>query len=395
MRGQSAKLTHIVGSGQSNKSEILRFNGTALATNPFSAVQGPNWDNPTFQLTPTAFPNLPNLTQVTTSVDHQGFSSFDCLTWAAIVYRTAVKDRDGDGLLDVWESSETPILDPFGQALPNLKAMGADPDHKDVFIELGYMFTEDDPDPAIGPPSYGGVPKPPHSHSPSPAALKMMGDAFANAARRESRWTNRDRAAHRRRFRLPGRRRRSVPHSRRWPRARRRSHQRAGNRLHARARRIRPGVCQFSGYPGTVGWKTGFRFLRDEVLSGPVVPPGADDPCDQPGSSCVRRFDRNRTDTFHYALFAHAIGLPKSVLPCLDEAGTEVANQRHDRSLRRAAQRQPGISRAADQYRRRGLSRAATSWSRSGPSPTRTESRLARRSCRPARSCTSGGTTPS
>ena len=54
--GESAKLTHIVGSGQSNKSEILRFNGTALATNPFSAVQGPNWDNPTFQLTPTAFP---------------------------------------------------------------------------------------------------------------------------------------------------------------------------------------------------------------------------------------------------------------------------------------------------------------------------------------------------
>ena len=59
--------------------------------------------------------------------------------------------------------------------------MGADPDHKDVFIELGYMFTEDDPDPAIGPPSYGGVPKPPHSHCPAPAALKMMGDAFANA----------------------------------------------------------------------------------------------------------------------------------------------------------------------------------------------------------------------
>ena len=44
--------------------------------------------------------------------------------------------------------------------------MGANPDHKDVFIELGYMFTEDDPDPAIGPPTYGGVPKPAHTHLP-------------------------------------------------------------------------------------------------------------------------------------------------------------------------------------------------------------------------------------
>ena len=33
--GASARLTHIVGSGQANKSEIVRFNGTAVATNPF------------------------------------------------------------------------------------------------------------------------------------------------------------------------------------------------------------------------------------------------------------------------------------------------------------------------------------------------------------------------
>ena len=93
-----------------------------------------------------------------------------------------------------------------------------------------------------------------------------------------------------------------------------------------------PSVCQFSEYPGTVGWKTGFRFLRDEVLSGPAVPPDADDPCDQPGSSCVRRFDRSRNEIFHYALFGHAIGLPKSDMPCLDDSGTPVpANSATDR----------------------------------------------------------------
>ena len=29
----------------------------------------------------------------------------------------------------------------------------------------------------------------------------------------------------------------------------------------------KPWVCQFSGYPGTVGWKSGFRFFRDEPLN--------------------------------------------------------------------------------------------------------------------------------
>ena len=321
--GASAKVTHIVGSGQANKSEILRVNGTPIATNPFGAVQGPNWDNPTFQLNPTAFPDLPNLTQVTTSVDHEGFSTFDCLTWAAIVYRTPVKDRDSDGLLDIWESSTAPILDPNGQTLPNFRGMGADPDHKDAFIELGYMFTEDDPDPAIGPPSYGGVPKPAHSHLPSHAALKLMGDALANAPV--------DNPDGRPGIALHIDAGNTYPTGDADPYIIRGDGlARGGEAINelatvcTRGATDPPGVCQFSDFPGTVGWKTGFRFLKDEVLSGPSVPPGSDDPCDQPGSTCVRRFDRNRTDTFHYALFGHAIGLPKSALPCLDEAGTPV-----------------------------------------------------------------------
>ena len=56
-------------------------------------------------------------------MDHEGSGTFDCLTWAAVIYCTTVKDRDGDGLLDVWESSEIPPVDPLEQPLPNLKAM--------------------------------------------------------------------------------------------------------------------------------------------------------------------------------------------------------------------------------------------------------------------------------
>ena len=46
---------------------------------------------------------------------------------------------------------------------------------------------------------------------------------------------------------------------------------------------------QYPAYPGTVGWKTGFQLMRDDLF----------------------RFDPTRKDIFHYALFAHSIGMPK------------------------------------------------------------------------------------
>ena len=60
----------------------------------------------------------------------------------------------------------------------------------------------------------------------------------------------------------------------------------------------RPMPGQYPLFPGTVGWKTGFRFMRDELLG----------------------FDRNRKDMFRYVLFAHFLGMPKE--PCLNVNGT-------------------------------------------------------------------------
>lgn len=271
--GTSAKLTHIVGSGQLNKSEILRFNGTPVATNPFVSALGAQWDNPTFELTPDA-----DLSQVTTSVDHEGFNSFDCLTWSAIVYRTTVNDTDGDGLLDIWESSTSTLFDPNGQALPNLHAMGADPDQKDLFVEIGYMEAADGT-------TYGGVPKAAHSHLPSHETLKLVGEAFLKAPT----------GAIKVHFDVGG----DVTSYPSPPAGApdyiiRTADARGGEAIDemdtvcARGETDPPWVCQFSEYPGTVGWKSGFRYLRDELL------------------------DSNRKDMFHYAFFAHAIGLPKS-----------------------------------------------------------------------------------
>jgi VCBS repeat-containing protein len=304
----SARLSHIVGGGQSNGSEVLRYNETEVASDPFASARSAQWDNPTISVDAAPGPSA-----VTTSVDQGagGFSTWGCLTWAAVVYRTTVNDFDGDGLLNRWETSDAPILDPQGQALPNLEAMGALPDRKDVFIEVGYMQTGLSAS-TLTSYSYGGQAKPAHSHRPSPDALKQIGDAFANAPTGAI-------AVH---FDVGD----DYPHSPADPYVIRGAGlARGGEAIDEAMTQCTPAagdppwVCQFRDHPGTVGWKSGFRFLRDAVTQSPPPPlnPDGSDPCDVPGSTCERRFDRTRMHSFHYALFVHAIGLPESELPCL------------------------------------------------------------------------------
>ena len=301
----AARMTALVGDGRPYLSERLKFNGQLIATGPFASTAGPKWDNP-------PFPNLPlppGASTAVVQVSPDGLLS-DCLSFSAVVFSTEVQDSDGDGLIDVWESSTTTIFDPMRQPLPNLRAMGADPGQKDLFVEIGYMFTEDDPLPDIGAPTYGGVPKPSHSHLPTHAALKLVGDAFANAP------TGRINVH----FDVgePYPAGEADPYIIRGP-----GLARGGEAINelatvcTRSAGDPPDVCQFWAYPGTVGWKTGFQFIRDAVLSEPASASAGtedDDPCDVPGA-CVRRFDRNRKDTFRYALFAHAVGIPKSEDP--------------------------------------------------------------------------------
>jgi hypothetical protein len=74
-------------------------------------------------------------------------------------------DSDGDALLDQWETDGIDY-DGDGEVDLDLPAMGADPDHKDIFIEIDYMVL-------------GGVGG--HTHKPTAAALQTLIDAF-NAA---------------------------------------------------------------------------------------------------------------------------------------------------------------------------------------------------------------------
>ncbi|MCL4301295.1 MAG: SBBP repeat-containing protein [Anaerolineae bacterium] len=72
-------------------------------------------------------------------------------------------DRDGDGLPNDWEIN--------GHNGVNLRDMGADPDHKDIFVEIDYMEA------CIG----VGNACIKHSHKPNADAIALVVEAFKNA----------------------------------------------------------------------------------------------------------------------------------------------------------------------------------------------------------------------
>jgi hypothetical protein len=117
----AAKLRLIIGDGQANFPERVRFNGTAIAdeSNNFSPFIGPSWDNPTFNVSLAA-----GDASATVTIDHDG-TPFDCLTGGAFIFSTTVKDTDTDGIVDILESAGTSgtITDPNNNLLPDLYAL--------------------------------------------------------------------------------------------------------------------------------------------------------------------------------------------------------------------------------------------------------------------------------
>lgn len=322
-----AKITHIVGSGAPNKTDRLSFNGSRLATDPFQLGASPAsdraWSNPTFNVSRL----MPGATfgeygeEVTTTVDHGKSSPYDCLAWAAIIFSTTVKDTDDDGYPDLLESSVNPLKGPDGQALPDMRAMGADARHKDVFIEVGAM--QADAGTTYGSGDNRVTDTHGHSHLPSPAVLKRVGDAFVHAPVVNPDGmpginVHFDVGSPLSYHGLGGAYASLEADSYLVPAAL----ARGGEIIKEVACVSTPTrSCQFPDYPGTVSWKIGYQFLRD----APVMSDGGEfatlaeqDNCQiHPTSAgCGRkRFDSNRAGLFRYLLYAHARGTPKSSDP--------------------------------------------------------------------------------
>ena len=113
----------------------VQWNGKDRATGNYS--YGNLWDT---QTVPVIDLVKPGNTSATVTV--QGGP--DCIAWVAQVLsigKNGALDTDGDKLLDGWEANGYDATGDF-RADINLPAMGANPLHKDLFVEMDYMGAE-------------------------------------------------------------------------------------------------------------------------------------------------------------------------------------------------------------------------------------------------------------
>jgi hypothetical protein len=357
---KSARLTHIVGSGQPNNNERITFdvpsgNGTVSTTvSPLDPIAGASsseraWATLTYDVGSLMNPPAPKTSltgygeTVTTTLAHvPGNGGYDCLASAAVIFSTAVADRDHDGLPDGIEDTTEGLKDPptsefpNGAPLPKLHAMGAgtntvSSDNPDVFIEINAMQTTGPAKPhgSSSAPYPGAAPAvskpvPAHTHMPTPDVLAQIGNAYKAKGIR----------AH---FDVGSvtayKNRASVVHTD-WTDVYNSSvaddyliasGTNGGEVVDERACDASNPNCQFPSYPGTVSWKVGLQLYRDSPVNDTT---GAEFQLNQQGNLVVpqdwagrRRFDRNRFGLFHYVLFAHYRGKPRSDFPCLRTGG--------------------------------------------------------------------------
>jgi hypothetical protein len=265
-----AKMTHIVGDGDKNFRDVLTVNSSAVPgvsdTNAFQGALGFAWDNLTFDVSSLM---AGGDQAITTNVSPGGSNSVDCLSWSAIVFSTSVQDTDGDGLLDTWESNG--FTDISDGSFINLPAMGANPNVKDLFIELDYMKTA-----GYTNATQGTVPA--HSHLPTIAALQSVAAAFSGRINVHFDVGNN-----------------YQPSSAATPLTPRPDYiiqanlgAKGGEAIDETSCGATQSLtCLYPDFPGTLSWKTGFGVVKSA------------------------HFDHSRKDIFHYALFAHTLGLPR------------------------------------------------------------------------------------
>ncbi len=199
-----AKLTYVVGTGADNPNDRVFFNGAVVGTNsfirPIGAGSDRGWSNPTFNITAQQMANLPvdpNFGQVvTTRVDHgqnaQASTPYQCISVASIIFSTTVADGDNDGLPDGIEEAANGLKDPptpafpTGEPLPNLNAMGALINQRDLFVEINATkapanTTYGAPDAPYNSTIVSVTDTQGHDHMPPHEVLKMVGDAYAAA----------------------------------------------------------------------------------------------------------------------------------------------------------------------------------------------------------------------
>jgi Bacterial Ig-like domain (group 3) len=293
-----SRLTHIVGSGQSNKFQTVYLgkDTNTLTKLPslypklpaFPGWYGP-WDNPTWTFTSGSPLNDSSsaTTQVVPSASNQG-----CVSWGAIILSTTVKNPDNDGILYSWKTNQGycdasvnngvcgGLGDPAWVPLP-----GAMHFNQDVFLQYDYMCsTISSGSCATGGSDYSFDPRlavdtedspgPPHAN-----AVDKVVAAYANH---------------------------SVH-----------LHAIAGNAILEN----QPNVlctdsekdasgnltCPFPNELGTVGFRYGLENIKNYSIQTQT---GRIGECTLGTANCVSVFQPGKKDSYHYALFSHGVGVP-------------------------------------------------------------------------------------
>jgi hypothetical protein len=307
-----SRLTHIVGSGQSNKYQTVYLGPTPTTLTALPSLYGRgqpafpgyygNWDNPTWTFgdpksNPVKEDNASATTQVVPTASNQG-----CVSWGAVIVSTTVKNDDGDGLLNVWKAPPISPNNPTGQpgycdasinggvcTVGNsstgwVPLPGATRGKKDVFVQLDYMCSFVNPGGSCD--TSGGN----YSFNPfltkdvdGKDAVQKVVDAFA---------TNSSNPINLHVF--P-----TYAIDERDPNV---------TCTDASPQQL----CVFPNQPGVVGWPMGAVFLQNQL----VDPSGNGSVCTTlpTPANCFPRFEHGKKDSWHYALFGHSLGLPNWTL---------------------------------------------------------------------------------
>jgi|GEM_PF-654760 len=333
-----SRLTHIVGSGQSNKLETVYLENVPLPSfypsgqPAFPGWYG-SWDNPTWTF-PSASANLPNPIQAksssaTTQVVPASSNS-GCVSWGAVILSTTVENRDGDGILDSWKlpNANPPgycdaaynngvcrrgdSTDPTWVPLPDAQI-----GHKDIFLQYDYMCstvngpplpgnTKDINSCKTGGSDYSFDPRLAVDPADGKTAVEKVVDAFTNHL-------------------SPG-----EPFV---------LHAIPGNAISETLTydingKIVPATCSdtdltcpFPNEPGTIGFREGLSYIKNQTIDPQTGLIGCDPAVHQP---CVAVFPHGKKDSYHYALFSHGVGLPSwflsdpTTLTSVVQSGTTV-----------------------------------------------------------------------
>jgi hypothetical protein len=303
-----SRLTHIVGSGQSNKFQTVYLgSGNPLVKLPspygnklpaFPGWYG-TWDNPTWTF-PSGSPLAPDssiaTTQVVPSMSNQG-----CVSWGAVIMSTTVKNPDNDGILYSWKEHHGYCDAALNNGVCSgsgdpawVDLTGAQHGQQDVFLQYDYMCsTVTNGSCTIGGNDYSFDPRLATDPADGQTAVDKVVKSYANLSGSQSGHT--PIVLH------------AIP----------------GNAIIENQPNIfctysdtdpsgPPGnlTCPFPNALGTVGFRFGLESIKNfsidtqtgrigECSPGPAYP------------TCVPAvFQPGKKDSYHYALFSHGVGVP-------------------------------------------------------------------------------------